>query len=158
MESGGISARLMQFPGTEITTVPSSINPIRFPMPTRFFGLRTVIYHVADLQAAKKWYALAMGVEPYFDESFYVGFNIGGFELGLDPDSASGMSGTGGTTAYWGVESVERALVDLVEAGATLKAPATDVGDGIRVGTVLDPFGNELGVIENPHFKLVDVR
>jgi predicted enzyme related to lactoylglutathione lyase len=127
-------------------------------MPTRFFGLRTVIYHVADLQAAKKWYTLAMGVEPYFDEPFYVGFNIGGFELGLDPDSASGMSGTGGTTAYWGVESVERALVDLVEAGATLKAPATDVGDGIRVGTVLDPFGNELGVIENPHFKLVDVR
>jgi len=127
-------------------------------MPTRFFGLRTVIYHVADLQAAKKWYTLAMGVEPYFDEPFYVGFNIGGFELGLDPDSVSGMSGTGGTTAYWGVESVERALVDLVEAGATLKAPATDVGDGIRVGTVLDPFGNELGVIENPHFKLVDVR
>lgn len=113
---------------------------------------------MADLQAAKKWYTLAMGVEPYFDEPFYVGFNIGGFELGLDPDSVSGMSGTGGTTAYWGVESVERALVDLVEAGATLKAPATDVGDGIRVGTVLDPFGNELGVIENPHFKLVDVR
>lgn len=126
-------------------------------MSSRFFGLRTVIYHVADLQAAKKWYTLATGIEPYFDESFYVGFNIGGFELGLDPDLASGMSGTGGTTAYWGVASVERALVDLVEAGATLKAPARDVGDGIRVGVVLDPFGNELGVIENPHFKLVDV-
>jgi len=126
-------------------------------MSSRLFGLRTVIYHVADLPAAKKWYTLATGIEPYFDESFYVGFNIGGFELGLDPDPASGMSGTGGTTAYWGVASVERALVDLVDAGATLKAPATDVGDGIRVGVVLDPFGNELGVIENPHFKLVDV-
>jgi predicted enzyme related to lactoylglutathione lyase len=112
---------------------------------------------VSDLQAAKEWYTLATGIEPYFDESFYVGFNIGGFELGLDPDPSSGMSGVGGTTAYWGVASVERALVDLVDAGATLKAPATDVGDGIRVGVVLDPFGNELGVIENPHFKLVEV-
>jgi predicted enzyme related to lactoylglutathione lyase len=147
----------MQFPGTATATVLLPITPVQFPMPSRFNGLRTVIYHVGDLQAAKKWYALATGIEPYFDETFYVGFNIGGFELGLDPDPASGMSGTGGTTAYWGVQSVERALVDLVEAGATLKAPATDVGDGIRVGVVLDPFGNELGVIENPHFKLVDV-
>ncbi len=147
----------MQFPGTETATVALSINSIQLSMPSRFFGLRTVIYHVSDLQAAKRWYALATGIEPYFDESFYVGFNIGGFELGLDPDPASGTSGTGGTTAYWGVESVERALVDLVGAGATLKAPATDVGDGIRVAIVLDPFGNDLGVIENPHFKLVDV-
>ena len=147
----------MQFPGTADTAIRAPITPTHSSMPPRFYGLRTVIYHVADLQAAKTWYALATGIEPYFDESFYVGFNIGGFELGLDPNPASGMSGTGGTTAYWGVASAERALVELVEAGATLKAPATDVGDGLRVGVVLDPFGNELGVIENPHFKLVEV-
>ena len=127
-------------------------------MPSQFIGLRTIIYHVADLQAAKQWYTGAIGIEPYFDEPFYVGFNIGGFELGLDPNPKSGMSGAGGTTAYWGVASVERAIVDLVSSGATLKSPATDVGDGIRVGVVLDPFGNELGVIENPYFKLADVR
>jgi predicted enzyme related to lactoylglutathione lyase len=123
-------------------------------MQPRFLGLRTIIYHVPDLAAAKRWYAMATGVEPYFDEPFYVGFNIGGFELGLDPDMEHGANGVGGTTAYWGVANVERALVGLVDAGAKLKAPATEVGDGIRVGSVIDPFGNELAVIENPHFKL----
>jgi predicted enzyme related to lactoylglutathione lyase len=121
-------------------------------------GLRTVIYHVSDIAAAKQWYTRVLGVEPYFDEPFYVGFNVGGFELGLDPDPGSGLSGAGGTTAYWGVGNAEKAIAKLVEAGATSKAPVTEVGDGIRVGTVLDPFGNELGVIENPNFKLEDVR
>lgn len=127
-------------------------------MPGNFFGLRTIIYHVADLAAAKKWYTLATGVEPYFDESFYAGFNIGGFELGLDPNPESGVSGAGGTTAYWGVANASNAIVKLIDAGATLKSAATEVGDGIRVGTVTDPFGNEIGVIENPHFRLEDVR
>ena len=123
-------------------------------MQPRFLGLRTVIYHVPEIAAAKQWYTIATGIEPYFDEPFYVGFNIGGFELGLDPDMAHGTNGAAGTTAYWGVANVERALVGLVDAGARLKAPATEVGDGIRVGSVIDPFGNELAVIENPHFKL----
>lgn len=127
-------------------------------MTANIFGLRTIIYHVTDLTAAKKWYALATGVEPYFDEPFYVGFNIGGFELGLDPNPGSGVSGTGGTTAYWGVPNAADAIAKLVAAGATIKSPAADVGDGIRVGTVIDPFGNELGVIENPYFKIEDVR
>lgn len=123
-----------------------------------FIGLRTIVYHVSDLDAAKRWYTLAIGVEPYFDEPYYVGYNIGGFELGLDPSPNSGKSGTGGTTAYWGVAKAEEAIASLVGAGATLKSPATDVGEGILVGSVLDPFGNELGVIENPHFKLEDAR
>ncbi|MEO7040873.1 MAG: VOC family protein [Gemmatimonadaceae bacterium] len=127
-------------------------------MAANFLGLRTINYHVADLSAAKKWYALVTGVEPYFDEPFYVGFNIGGFELGLDPNPASGMSGAGGTTAYWGVGNADAAVTKLLAAGATLRSPVSEVGDGIRVGTVMDPFGNELGVIENPLFKLEDVR
>lgn len=127
-------------------------------MPTNFFGLRTITYHVTDLSAAKAWYTVATGVEPYFDEPFYVGFNIGGFELGLDPNPESGKSGAGGTTAYWGVGNAANTIAKLVDAGATLKSAATEVGDGIRIGTVIDPFGNELGVIENPQFKLEDVR
>jgi predicted enzyme related to lactoylglutathione lyase len=125
---------------------------------SNFIGIRTIIYHVTDLDAAKRWYASATGVAPYFDEPFYVGFNIGGFELGLDPSPKSGKSGKGGTTAYWGVANAEEALAKLVGAGATLSSAATDVGEGIRVGTAIDPFGNEIGVIENPHFKLEDVR
>lgn len=127
-------------------------------MAANFLGLRTINYHVTDLEAAKKWYALATGVEPYFDEPFYVGFNIGGFELGLDPDPASGKNGAGGTTAYWGVANAEDAVAKLVAAGATLRSAAREVGDGIKVGTVMDPFGNELGVIENPLFRIEDVR
>src|SRR5438093_9345742 len=49
-------------------------------------GLGSVIYHVADLHRATTWYTQAFQQEPYFDEPFYVGFNIGGYELGLDPD------------------------------------------------------------------------
>lgn len=115
-------------------------------------GLRTVIYHVPDLEKAKAWYAAAFGVQPYFDEPFYVGFQIGGFELGLDPDTTSTKPGPGGTVAYWGVANAEAALQHFTRSGATLRSPVRDVGEGIRVATVADPFGNLLGLIENPHF------
>ena len=59
-------------------------------------GIGTVIYHVADLDRGKIWYASAFGQQPYFDQPFYVGFNIGGYELGLDPDPEAGKSGPGG--------------------------------------------------------------
>jgi predicted enzyme related to lactoylglutathione lyase len=127
-------------------------------MASTFLGLRTVIYHVSDLNAAKQWYASATGVAPYFDEPFYVGFNIGGFELGLDPNPNAGKSGAGGTTAYWGVSNADEAVATLIAAGATAGAAVTEVGEGIKVATVLDPFGNEIGVIENPHFRMEDVR
>jgi predicted enzyme related to lactoylglutathione lyase len=115
-------------------------------------GLRTVIYHVPDLQRAKAWYSAAFGVQPYFDEPFYVGFSIGGFELGLDPDEEGVRPGPGGSVAYWGVRSAEEAVKKFVGAGAQLKSPVRDVGEGIRVATVADPFGNLMGLIENPHF------
>ena len=115
-------------------------------------GLRTVIYHVPDLQRAKAWYNSAFGVQPYFDEQFYVGFNIGGFELGLDPDTKGVKPGPGGSVAYWGVKNAEEAVAHFTRAGASLKSPIHDVGEGIRVATVVDPFGNLIGLIENPHF------
>ena len=55
-------------------------------MDTPFLGLRTAIYWVADIEAAKAWYTKVLGIEPYFDEPFYVGFNVGGYELGLQPE------------------------------------------------------------------------
>ena len=115
----------------------------------RFRGLRTVKYGVPDLTRAKEWYAKAFGVEPYFDEPFYVGFNIGGFELGLDPDHPPGE---GGATIYWGVDDCLATLRFLESVGATVRSEPQDVGGGIKVASVLDPFGNEIGVIENPHF------
>jgi len=123
--------------------------------PASMRGLRTVIYGVPDITRAKEWYAKAFGTEPYFDEPFYVGFNIGGFELGLHPDSPSGA---GGTTAYWGVENAAEAVERLSSLGATVDSPPRDVGEGIKVATVLDPFGNQIGIIENPYFDLKAVR
>lgn len=118
-------------------------------------GLRTVTYPVSDLALAKAWYADVLDVAPYFDEVFYVGFNVGGFELGLVPD---GKPGADGATAYWGVTNADAAYARLLQLGGAAHAPPTDVGEGIRVATVLDPFGNQLGIIENPHIRTGAVR
>jgi predicted enzyme related to lactoylglutathione lyase len=115
-------------------------------------GLRTASYAVTDLARAREWYVAFTGVTPYFDQPFYVGFNIGGFELGLIPVEPGTPAGSGGTTAYWGVERIDEAWAHLLSLGATAVEHPQDVGEGIRVATALDPFGNRLGVIENPHF------
>ena len=117
-------------------------------------GLATAIYHVRDIERAKAWYAAAFQQAPYFDQPFYVGFNIGGYELGLDPNAAGAAPGPGGTVAYWRVDKLDAAVAHFVGAGATVSAPAQDVGEGIRVASVADPFGNVIGLIENPHFEL----
>lgn len=119
-----------------------------------FLGLRTALYRAPNLDEAKSWYTSVLGIEPYFAEPFYVGFNVGGFELGLDPDPADALEGLGGNVAYWGVEDAESAFARLVELGATEIAPVQEVGGGIKVATLRDPFGNALGIIENPHFKV----
>jgi predicted enzyme related to lactoylglutathione lyase len=117
-------------------------------------GLRTAIYKVADLEKAKAWYRAVLGIDPYFAEPFYVGFNVGGFELGLDPDTSGARPGPGGVTAYWGVKNADEALARLLTLGAQPHAAVQEVGEGIRVAAVRDPFGNVFGIIENPHFKL----
>ena len=120
-----------------------------------FLGLRTAIYPVNDLEKAKHWYTQAIGSEPYFDQPFYVGFSVGGFELGLVPD---GTSGTRGPQPLWGVASALDAVAHLIAIGATALDPVTEVGDGIKVAAVIDPFGNRLGVIENPGFDRAAMR
>jgi predicted enzyme related to lactoylglutathione lyase len=121
-------------------------------------GLRTAIYHVPDLERAKAWYISALGHAPYFDEPFYVGFNVGGFELGLDPDMSGVTPGVGGVEAYWGVENAETELARLESLGAKTLSPLHEVGDGIRMAAVADPFGNAFNIIENPHFDRTAVR
>ena len=118
-----------------------------------FLGVRTAIYHAPDLAKAKSWYSRILGFEPYFDQPFYVGFNVGGYELGLDPDPSSSAS-AGGVVVYWVVANADAALKHLLSLGAAEHTNVQDVGEAIRVATVLGPFGNILGVIENPHFKL----
>ncbi|HEX2838024.1 MAG TPA: VOC family protein [Phycisphaerales bacterium] len=118
-------------------------------------GLRTVLYPAPDLAKGKEWYSKVLGVPPYFDEPFYVGFSVGGFELGMVPDAPPGAAGC---TAYWGVPDCAAELQRLVALGGVLHEDVQDVGGGIKVATVKDPFGNIFGIIENPHFKREDVR
>ena len=117
-------------------------------------GLRTAIYRVGDIDGAKEWYAGVLGFGPYFDEPFYVGFNVGGFGLGLQPDGPNASRASTGVIAYWGVDGANAAVGLLLELGATEHRGVQDIGDDIRVATVLDPYGNVLGVFEYPHFSL----
>ena len=117
-------------------------------------GLRTAIYNVDDIERAKGWYGEVLGREPYFDEPFYVGFEVGGFELGLQPEEGGAPRSSTGVVAYWGVDDARDAHARLIELGATAHSGVQDVGEGILIASVLDPFGNVLGIIENPHFSL----
>jgi predicted enzyme related to lactoylglutathione lyase len=118
-------------------------------------GLRTVIYPAPDLSAAKDWYSRVLGLAPYFDEPFYVGFSVSGFELGLLPGAQPGI---GGAQPLWGVANIESAYTRLLELGASALEPVAEVGEGIKVAAVQDPFGNRFGIIENPHFDVNEVR
>lgn len=115
-------------------------------------GLRSQIYQVADLEAAKAWYTALLGKPPYFDEPFYVGFNVGGYELGLQPSDDLDAGQAREAVTYWGVPDAEAAYARLLASGASANQPVQEVGGGIKLGAVLDPTGNVLGVIENPHF------
>lgn len=113
-------------------------------------GLRTVIFPTADLAGAKKWWVKFLGFDPYFDEPFYIGFNVAGYELGLLPDT----NPTDGALTYWGVDDVSAAIKTAIEAGATEHSPATEVGEGIITGSIRTPQGSIVGLIYNPHFNL----
>src|SRR4051812_22617319 len=117
-------------------------------MALELLGLRTVIHPVTDLAAATQWWTSLLGFGPYFEEPFYVGFEVGGYELGLLPDA----NPADGALVYWGVEDVEAAVADAVALGATVHVAASEVGDGIVTATVTSPQGFIVGFIFNPHF------
>lgn len=122
-------------------------------MKTNILGLRTVIYKVTNLVRATAWYTTAFKQEPYFNEIFYVGFNIGGYELGLIPEEGATAKADNVIT-YWGVENIEDAYKHFIELGATAHETPNNVGGEIMVATVKDPWGNCIGLIYNPEFKL----
>jgi predicted enzyme related to lactoylglutathione lyase len=118
-------------------------------------GLRTISYPVNDLAKAKRWFTEVLGMAPYFDQPFYVGFAVGGFELGLVPD---GEPGTAGSVAFWGVDNIEAEAARIVALGASWHSAIQEVGEGIKVAELKDPFGNLFGLIYNPHFDAAAVR
>jgi catechol 2,3-dioxygenase-like lactoylglutathione lyase family enzyme len=121
-------------------------------MPIELQGLRTVIYPVLDLADARLWWSTLLGREPYFDQPFYVGFDVAGYELGLLPD----LNPADGALTYWGVESVPEAMAAAIAVGAVEHTAAADVGEGIVTGSVLTSNGSIVGFIKNPNFRRAD--
>jgi len=112
-----------------------------------FKKLRTVIYYVPDLQQAKQWYISLTGNQPYFDEPFYVGFDFNGCELGLHPQDETVTKGNQ-TVTHWAVDGIENCVTKMLKHGASILYPTAEVGGGIKVATLLDPWNNSVGLIE----------
>jgi predicted enzyme related to lactoylglutathione lyase len=109
-------------------------------------GLKTVIYPVKDLASAKKLYGTLFGVEPYADQPYYVGFNVDGQDVGLDPNGHS--KGMTGPLPYWHVSDIRASIDDLVAAGGELQQEPSDVGGGNLIATVKDTDGNVIGLFK----------
>ena len=110
-------------------------------------GIKTVLHPVSDLSTAKAVYAALLGVPPQTDESYYVGFEAAGQQIGLVP--GGGPHGMTSPVAYWHVPDIDAKLAEVTAAGATVKEPAHDVGGGRLVATVTDPDGNVLGLLQD---------
>jgi lactoylglutathione lyase len=114
-------------------------------------GLRTTIYKVDDITRAKAWYSWAFGVIPYFDEPYYVGFSVGGYELGIQAEDAPKWENI---VTFWWVDDVESASAHFLTCGATEVEKPMNVGGEIMVATVKDPWDNLIGLIYNPTFQV----
>lgn len=123
-------------------------------------GLAHVRYQAADLAAARRWYTELLGIEPYFERPGYVEFRVGDFrqELGLVDAAyvselgAHGTAEAGGAVVSWHVEDLPATLDRLLAMGAKEHEPARDFGEGFVGASVIDPFGNVLGIMRNPNY------
>lgn len=125
-------------------------------MNKHFLGLRTCIYRVTDLEAAKTWYTKILEMSPYFDEPFYVGYEVSSYELGLIPFEGENTEGppSDNIHIYWGVEDIHASYQRLLDLGATTNEAPNNVGGEMMVATLKDPWGNIFGIIYNPHFLI----
>jgi predicted enzyme related to lactoylglutathione lyase len=114
-----------------------------------FTGLKSVIYPSSDINADKQFWETVTSVKPYFDQPYYVGFNINGSELGLDPNAAK--EGLTVPISYWNVVNVADAFKSLIANGATVNTEVKNVGGGMMMATFKDRNGNIFGIIDNPH-------
>ena len=111
-------------------------------------GIKTVLHPVSDLASAKALYTALLGVPPSADSPYYVGFDVAGEHVGLLP--GGGPQGMTSPVAFWQVPDIEAKLAEVTAAGATVKEPVRDVGNGRLVATVTDPDGNVLGLLQDP--------
>ncbi len=136
--------------GREILNIGAKKNSFDNFTSQMFTGLRTVIYRVNNLKKGIEWYTRAFGIEPYYEEDGYAGFDIGGFELGLIQEGESASIKEEGSTAYWEVTDIDEVFKHLLLIGAQRKEDIKEVGGGIRAASAADPFGNTIGIIQIP--------
>ncbi len=110
-------------------------------------GIKTIIYPLKDLAKAKTLYSELLGVEPYMDEAYYVGFNIEGQDVGLVPHGQN--QGMTGPVGYWHVDDIKRSVKALLDAGAEAHQEVKDVGGGKLIASVKDADGNVIGLIQS---------
>lgn len=120
----------------------------------RVLGLRTIIYKVGDIQKAKAWYSNLFSIKPYFDQPFYVGFNVGGYELGLQPEDNPTTDKIEKAVTYWGVADIQKVYREFIELGALENEKPYKVDGEFMTATVKDPWGNIIGLIYNREFKV----
>lgn len=127
---------------------------------TALRGLANVSFYAADLEAAKKWYTEVFEIEPYFELPGYTEFRVGDYqhEIGLIDSNykpAGSAAIPGGAIIYWHVDDVKAAFERLLSLGAKVYEPVIERGHGFVTASVIDPFGNLLGVMYNPHYPEV---
>ncbi len=106
-------------------------------------AIKVIAYPVKDLEAAKTLYSKFLGLEPYADSPYYVGYRVGDMEIGLDPNGERVVS-------YIEVADIESATQGLLDAGATMHQEAKDVGGGMLIAQLVDADGNVLGLRQLP--------
>jgi len=100
------------------------------------------------MAGARTLYRQLLGIEPYVDEAYYVGFRVGDQEIGLDPNGHS--KGMTGPVGYWHVSDIKKSLQSLLDAGAQIQQEVKDVGAGRLIASVKDADGNVIGLIQSP--------
>jgi predicted enzyme related to lactoylglutathione lyase len=125
-------------------------------------GMSTVSFYASDIKAARAWYSQLLGIEPYFsvpdtDNPAYIEFRIGDYqhELGIISNQfapKNTIKGSGGAELYWHVDDLAESVKKLLAMGAAEYQPITPRGDGFVTASVIDPFGNVLGIMYNPHY------
>ena len=110
-------------------------------------GIKTIIFPVRDLAAAKKMYGQMLGVEPYADAPYYLGYKIDDQDVGFDPNGHS--KGMTGPVGYFHVDDIEGTLSRMVEAGAEIVQEVNDVGGGRLIDSVKDADGNMFGPLQD---------
>src|SRR5690242_20520549 len=124
-------------------------------------GFTTISYWAADLEAAQRWYTDLLGIEPYFQRPGYCEFRLGDYqhELGLIQSTYAPFDpqahGPAGAIMYWQVDDVHTIFNRLLALGAKQLEAPLDRGHGYITASVVDPFGNILGIMYNPHYVQV---